>query len=270
MNVIKEVRETDKEADFSTTKCKKSILDKRRIFLNARGNKFEVLLRTLDNVPNGRLNTIKHVIDANEHLITKNLDLDKLDDVCDDYTDDLSEFYFNKNPVVFENILKFYQQPVLEKKTHINLQDVCPLEQEEEFKYWNIDWEEYLDECCAVKLDDMRDKLHSEIEETKQIVGSVTKTIDFGEKFYPETRRKIWNIMDNPKSSLLAYSYMFFSSTIRVLSILNTVLSSFPHLQTQNPDNNYTVFDIIDTIFIVWFTFGKFISNYISLTISYF
>jgi hypothetical protein len=186
-------------------------LNKERIIFNVRGVKFEVLVRTLDNVPNGRLNTIKHVIEANRTSPTKTVDLEKLETVCDDYTADLKEFYFNKNPVVFENNLKFYQQPVLEKKTHINIQDVCPLELEEEFHYWNIDWEEYLNECCSVKLDDLRDNLHDEIKETKQIIESVVKRINFGEGRMANARQSVWYVMEIPKvREFLVQSVLFF------------------------------------------------------------
>jgi hypothetical protein len=231
-------------------------LNRDRIILNARGIKFDVLVRTLDNVPNGRLNTIKHVIEANSGRKEKNIDLEKLADVCDDYTPDLKEFYFNKNPVVFENILKFYQQPVLEKKTHINIQDVCPLELEEEFHYWNIDWEEYLDECCSVKLDDLRDNLHDEMKATKRMIDMVTRRVDFGAKFIPATREKIWYIMEVPKSSILARVYMWFSSLVRVLSILNNVLSTMPSLNAGLSDNMSNPFNVVECISIVWFTFG--------------
>jgi hypothetical protein len=250
--------ESKKRISQSTNKAITSNLDKRIIVLNARGVKFEVLVRTLDNVPNGRLNIIKHVIDANEHSTYKTVDLEKLEDVCEHFTDDLNEFYFNKNPVVFQNILKFYQQPVLEKKTHINLQDVCPLEQEEEFKYWNIDWEEYLDVCCSVKLDDMRYKLHAEIRETNQIIESLTSEVSYRSKLYPNIRRKIWNVMENPKSSVLAYSFLLFSTLLRVLSILNVVLSSFPKLRGYQTGQDFSVFDKIDSVFIGWWTFGNF------------
>jgi hypothetical protein len=234
-------------------------LSRERIILNARGMKFEVLVRTLDNVPNGRLNTIKHVIEANAKNPpnSKTVDLELLDDVCDDYSKDLKEFYFNRNPVVFENILKFYQQPVLEKKTHINIQDACPLELEEEFHYWRIDWEEYLDECCSVKLDDLRDHLHDEMLATKKMVESVTKRVNFGDKFMPKTREMVWYIMEVPKSSILARVYMLFSTLIRALSILNTVLSSLPSLNAGLVDDLSNPFNIVECLFIVLFTFGE-------------
>jgi hypothetical protein len=40
-------------------------LSRERVILNVRGNKYDILVRILDNVPNGRLNIIKHVIEAN-------------------------------------------------------------------------------------------------------------------------------------------------------------------------------------------------------------
>jgi hypothetical protein len=190
-------------------------IDKERIIFNVRGVKFDVLVRNLNNVPNGRLNIIKHVIEANRNFPNKTIDIEKLDDVCDDYTKDLKEFYFNKNPVVFENILKFYQQPVLQKKTHINIQDVCPLELEEEFHYWNIDWEEYLDECCSVKLDDLRDNLHDEIKETKEIIESVTKRINFGNGCMANLRQSAWYVMEVPKVCSLHFSISCFNSLSR-------------------------------------------------------
>jgi hypothetical protein len=262
-----------------TEKVDKSKLNKDRIILNVRGVHFDVLVRTLDNVPNGRINIIKHVIESNANINPKTVDLDKLDEVCDDYSPDLKVFYFNRNPVIFENILKFYQQPVLEKKTHINLQDICPLEQEEEFKYWNIDWEEHLHECCAVKLDEMRDKLHDEIRLVHKIVESVTKKVDFGTKYYPHIRQKVWYIMEKPKvilaidlfynsktkikelffkSSILARVYMTFTTLVRLLAILNTILSSIPSLNDFYKSNDLgNTFNVLDILLITWFTFGK-------------
>jgi hypothetical protein len=104
----------------------------KHIVLNARGTKYEIPLNTLDRVPNSRLSRLKQLIE-NEGKPIEDLSNDaatgteliSLDQICDGYNTELTEFYFNKSPRVIDLILEFYQNPMDSKKAHIHSENFC-------------------------------------------------------------------------------------------------------------------------------------------------
>jgi hypothetical protein len=199
---------------------KKVITSKERIVWNAKGVKFEVLLEALAYVPNSRLSDLKELLHKNlEHEESKQI----LDQICDAYSDDMTEFYFNKDPNIVTLILKFYEQDMEDQKTHVNLQNVCLLELDAAFSFWRIDYAKYLDACCLRKFEEDKESEIEMIETEKKIITEFNLREDFGVKFYPHIREKIWYIMEVPNSSFWSRIYILFSACMTLFSSLDII-----------------------------------------------
>ena len=118
---------------------RKSELSRKKVILNARGMKYDVLLRLFDKYPKSRLGKLKILIDENRMK-----DLDDLLELCDDYDTKLNEFYFDCDPDVLKLIIGFYKNDRLHYPTNI-----CANQFEDELKYWQIS-EYKLDDCCQL------------------------------------------------------------------------------------------------------------------------
>jgi hypothetical protein len=193
-----------------------------RIIINSKGIKHEVLLQALDFVPNSRLSQLKDFI---EMRFQKDGSLLQIENICDGHSEDYKEFYFNKDSELVGIILKFYEHDNEDQKVHINMKNLCTLELESAFKFWKIDYEKYLDVCC---LRDFNEKKENELHTVKfetETINSHNFREEFGSKFFPEIREKIWYIMEVPKSSIWAKIYIYFSSAIILCSNLDIILS---------------------------------------------
>jgi hypothetical protein len=79
----------------------------KRIVINAKGVRYEALVTALGLIQNSRLSQLKEFIEL-KHSQLKTSDL-KIEEICDGYTDNFEEFYFNKDPNLVLVILKFYE-----------------------------------------------------------------------------------------------------------------------------------------------------------------
>jgi hypothetical protein len=211
----------------------------KKIIINAKGVKFEVPLEALGYVPNSRLACIKDYIENRPQSDGTFL---KIRDICDGHNDDLNEFYFNKDPDMVQLILRFYEN---RNKAHISSKKRCSLELDAAFAYWKIDYDKHLDDCCLRKFIEDKGIEIEAIQIEREIIQKYNFREDFGKRLFPEAREKLYNIMEVmhltfneqnlkkarktnlfkvPKSSALAKCFIFFSSFMILLSIIDIFL----------------------------------------------
>jgi hypothetical protein len=107
--------------------------------------------------------------------------------LCDDYTEDIKEYFFDRNPDLFVFIMDFY------KTGKLHLPDnICVAAFKDELEYFHID-EKCLDFCCSqkylIKVAEIQDEILKEQEDRN--------AIDFEnyQNCCPEIRKKAWIIL---------------------------------------------------------------------------
>jgi potassium voltage-gated channel Shab-related subfamily B protein 2 len=175
-----------------------SINENLRITLNVGGFRHEVMIRILNKIPNSRLGELLRATTREELL-----------SICDDYNLNDAEFYFDRDPTLFNYIINYYRMGDL----HIS-DGLCPVILKHELIYWKINSPK-MDICCEEKLYEKQKKLDEATSNYKMIENEVMIKIKDGAKInstkLSRFQNRIWNMVDNSfeKNSTLQAKVIF-------------------------------------------------------------
>ena len=114
-----------------------------------------------------------------------------LSHICDSYSLDNKEYFFDRSPRNFDAILGLYRNGKLHLPAGVCVQDFC-----EELEYWGLD-DLHMEPCCQHTYYRARWLLPAAEEEGD-------KEEDFGDGFCAPTQRQLWNLFENPHHSKAA------------------------------------------------------------------
>uniref|UniRef100_A0A1I8BZT9 BTB domain-containing protein n=1 Tax=Meloidogyne hapla TaxID=6305 RepID=A0A1I8BZT9_MELHA len=195
-----------------------------RIVLNVGGVRHETYKHTLKKIPATRLSRL-----------TPNLA---------NYDPVLNEYFFDRHPDVFAQVLNYYRTG----KLHYPL-DVCGPLFEEELKFWGIDANE-VESCCWMTYTTHRDtqevlqnleKLDLDDEAMKdeeKLYRRFGLDEEFRNKelnFWQKVKPKMWRLFDEPSSTTGAKIVAVISVFFLICAILAFCLKTHPGLRVEDP-----------------------------------
>nr|XP_053643157.1 potassium voltage-gated channel protein Shaw-like [Cherax quadricarinatus] len=190
-----------------------------RIILNVGGIRFETYKATLKKIPATRLS--------------------RLTEALANYDPVLNEYFFDRHPGVFAQILNYYRTGKLHYPTN-----VCGPLFEEELEFWGLDSNQ-VEPCCWMTYTIHRDTQATlaildklDVDTDKPSEEEIARKFGYEESYlngrvtwWQRTRPKICSLFDEPYSSWMAKVIAMLSVFFIVVSILSFCLKTHPNMR---------------------------------------
>jgi hypothetical protein len=172
---------------------------KKRVILNVRGTKYDVIVNIFNKYPQSRLGRLSSLL-----LLSNEPSPQDLAQVCDDYDLNFNEFYFNKDPLVLNQVLNLYSSNNMDINTnriHIN-ENICFRYLSEQLSYWGLDFNLTVEKCCKMHLNIKNEFLNGELEREESIMREIEFKHDFGHRLFSGLRQRLFEYMEKPAESI--------------------------------------------------------------------
>ncbi|XP_014702269.1 potassium voltage-gated channel subfamily V member 2 [Equus asinus] len=153
--------------------------------------------------------------------------------LCDDYEAQTDEYFFDRDPAVFQLVYNFYLSGVLMVRD-----ELCPRSFLEELGYWGVRLK-YTPRCCRICFEERRDELSEQLKIQRELRAQAqaeeAEELFRDMRFYGPQRRCLWNLLEKPFSSVAAKVIGVASSLFVLVSVvalaLNTVEEMHQHTE---------------------------------------
>ncbi|XP_063419278.1 potassium voltage-gated channel protein Shaw-like [Mytilus trossulus] len=176
------------------------------VYINVGGTLFQTKLSTLQKYPDTLLGSITNLSEF--------------------YNKEHEQFYFDRNPELFNTVLDYYRNDVIHLPTHL-----CGWLWKSELEFWKIPLA-HISECCFqtyVKYD--------EKETTATKLREMFATASFENSYSPspfnKIRHRIWQFIDEPASSTYARVFSIIFLVTVVVSAIIPCLQTHPNVRIQ-------------------------------------
>lgn len=153
--------------------------------------------------------------------------------LCDDYEEPTDEYFFDRDPAVFQLVYNFYASGVL-----LVRDELCPRNFLEELGYWGVRLK-YSPRCCRICFEERRDELSEQLkiqrELRAQALAEEAEELFRDVRFFGPQRQRLWNLMEKPFSSVAAKIIGVASSLFVLISVVALALNTVEEIHRQ-PD----------------------------------
>nr|XP_057925018.1 potassium voltage-gated channel subfamily V member 2 isoform X2 [Doryrhamphus excisus] len=148
--------------------------------------------------------------------------------LCDDYSVHNDEFFFDRDPMFFHYIFHFYCSNVLWV-----MDSLCPVNFEEEMSFWGLKLKD-TPRCCRILFEEKVDDIRDQLKVNQELLDEIKPHQDdegYKTMFLGSFRKLLWDLMENPYSSMSAKAFAVFSSLFVLISIVSMTLNTVPELR---------------------------------------
>ncbi|XP_062936351.1 potassium voltage-gated channel subfamily V member 2 [Cynocephalus volans] len=151
--------------------------------------------------------------------------------LCDDYEEQRDEYFFDRDPAVFQLVYNFYASGVL-----LVQDELCPRSFLEELGYWGVRLK-YTPRCCRIAFEERRDELSEQLKIQRELRAQAqaeeAEELFRDMRFYGPQRRRLWNLMEKPFSSVAAKAIGVASSLFVLISVVALALNTVEEMQQR-------------------------------------
>ncbi|XP_023099071.2 potassium voltage-gated channel subfamily V member 2 [Felis catus] len=149
--------------------------------------------------------------------------------LCDDYEEQTDEYFFDRDPAVFQLVYNFYASGVL-----LVRDELCPRCFLEELGYWGVRLK-YTPRCCRICFEERRDELSDQLKIQRELRAQAqaeeAEELFRDMRFYGPQRRRLWNLLEKPFSSVAAKAIGVASSLFVLVSVVALALNTVEEMQ---------------------------------------
>ncbi|XP_035271928.1 potassium voltage-gated channel subfamily V member 2-like [Anguilla anguilla] len=175
--------------------------------------------------------------------------------LCDDYSVCTDEFFFDRDPSLFHYIHHFYRSGVL-----WTMNELCPINFEEEMEYWGLSLKD-TQRCCNILFEEKVDELKEYLKIERELMAEIEPKHDeegFKSMYFGRFRKAVWDLIENPYSSISAKFFAIFSSLFVLISIVAMTLNTVQELKTTTVYGR-TYLEFVEIASILFFTVEYFL-----------
>uniref|UniRef100_A0A8C5LQU9 Potassium voltage-gated channel subfamily V member 2 n=1 Tax=Leptobrachium leishanense TaxID=445787 RepID=A0A8C5LQU9_9ANUR len=211
--------------------------------INVGGTSYQISYTVAASYPKTRIGRLATYTDRQRKL-----------DLCDDYSPMEDVYFFDRDPAVFHHIYNFYRTGVLWVRD-----ELCPRSFLEEINYWGIRIK-HTPRCCRILFEERQDELNEQLKIQRELRAEMETEENeecFRGMLYGNLRRRTWNLMEKPFSSVTAKAMAVASSFFVLISVVAMTLNTVEEMQYKNASglpSGRPYLEHVETLCIAFFT----------------